>query len=83
MKRKLLTAFLGLSLSCYAQSPYVEGFEGEVFPPEGWTVYENGSGVLHHWKQTIIDANAIYPPYEGDYAAFIERENVPDTGLYQ
>lgn len=77
MKKKLLTLFLAMSMGCFAQE-YVEGFEGDVFPPEGWTIYENGSGVLQSWIR-INPGDAFLPPYEGNYAAFIDREDVPDT----
>lgn len=76
MKTKILTLFLAISLGCFAQTD-VEGFESEVFPPDGWTMYDNGSGYLKFWQQTFPE-NPILPSYEGDYAAFIDRENVPN-----
>ena len=78
MKKKLLTLFLAMSMGCFAQQA-IEGFEGDVFPPQGWTIYENGVGVLQSWTR-INPGDAFLPPYEGDYAAFINREDVPDTG---
>ena len=82
MKNKLLTLlFLITAASASAQMP-VEGFEGETFPPEGWSVYDNGIGTEFSWG-TIDLTNPFYPPYEGDYAAFIDNENVPDGTVAQ
>jgi len=75
--KKILTLFLAGTLGCFAQTP-VEGFEDVVFPPDGWSTYDNGVGYIHFWKQTI-ETNFFTPPYEGNYAAFIERENVPNV----
>lgn len=74
--KKILTLFLAGTLGCFAQTP-VEGFEGEVFPPNGWNTYNNGVGYIHFWKQTVAE-NPFFPAYEGDHAAFIDRENVPN-----
>ncbi|QEE48848.1 T9SS type A sorting domain-containing protein [Flavobacterium alkalisoli] len=81
MKRKLLTAFLGLSLSCYAQSPYVESFEGDVFPPDGWNVYDNGIGTDFDWKhgdQILFGT----PVYEGYHSAYVNLF-APESGTAQ
>lgn len=75
--KKILTLFLAGTLGCFAQTP-VEGFEDVVFPPDGWNTYDNGVGPIKFWQQTI-EANPFTPPYEGNYAAFIDRENVPNV----
>ncbi|WP_417352451.1 choice-of-anchor L domain-containing protein [Flavobacterium alkalisoli] len=83
MKKITLLFFMSLlSLCTFAQVGIdpPEGFEDTTFPPTGWTIHNNGIGMLQQWKQTIIAANGTYPPHTGDYAAFIDRENVPDTG---
>lgn len=83
MKKKLLTLFLAMSMGCFAQAQQaIEGFEGDVFPPEGWTIYDNGVGVLQSWTR-INPGDAFLPPYEGDYAAFIDREDVPEGNIAQ
>lgn len=79
MKKKLLVVLLFLaSLGNYAQE-YIEGFEGEIFPPEGWIVTDNGIGFTQNWQQTTL-GNPIMAPYTGDYAAYIGKEDVV-TGL--
>ncbi|MEE1899028.1 choice-of-anchor J domain-containing protein [Flavobacterium rakeshii] len=80
--KKILTLFLAASLGCFAQNS-VEGFEGETFPPEGWAVYDNGIGQIKSWEQSVTE-NLFTPAYEGEHAAFLDRENVLDTdGLPQ
>lgn len=75
MKKKLLVVLLFLaSLGSYAQD-YIEGFEGEIFPPEGWIVTDNGIGLEKTWQQMPF-ANPLLPPYEGDYAAYLGKEDV-------
>ncbi|GGB83587.1 hypothetical protein GCM10007424_24500 [Flavobacterium suaedae] len=74
MKKKLLLALVCLiSLGSHAQE-YVEGFEGE-FPPEGWIVTDNGIGMEKTWEKTEL-GDPILPPYEGNYAAYIDKEDV-------
>ncbi|QEE48847.1 T9SS type A sorting domain-containing protein [Flavobacterium alkalisoli] len=75
MKTKILTLFLAISLGCFAQTD-VEGFEGD-FPPPGWTINQSNSGWIKTWQQSFYDF-FLFPPYEGDYAAFMDRENVYD-----
>ncbi len=81
MKNKLLSLLLLISAVTYAQMP-VEGFEGGTFPPEEWNIYDNGVGTGFSWT-TIDIANSFQPPYEGNYAAFIDNENVPDGTVAQ
>ena len=73
----LLLFILFTSITGYTQLAQ-EGFEGASFPPSGWSLHNNGIGVLQQWKQTIISENETYPPKSGNHAAFIDRQNVPD-----
>ncbi|WP_330441785.1 fibronectin type III domain-containing protein [Flavobacterium sp. C4GT6] len=76
-KITFLILLMLISFSNYAQLPGgTEGFE--TWPPAGWTIEDNDSGIVQSWKQSTL-GNTILPPYAGDYAAFIDRENVPDT----
>jgi hypothetical protein len=52
---------------------FYEGFEGDVFPPEGWISFHNGIGTAYNW-QASEDA------YTGSGSAFVRWENV-DEGL--
>ena len=73
--------FLLLGFCGYSQTGLdTEGFEG-TFPPEGWGVYQNEFGTRSQWSKSILN-NVTQPPYQGNYAAFIDRENVP-TGIPQ
>lgn len=77
MKKKLLCLILLLlSFTINAQPP-VEGFEG-IFPPPGWMVLENGIGPAVQWIQS--PGGPALPPYEGNHAAYLNRENV-GTGI--
>ena len=66
------------SFCAYAQT---EGFEG-TFPPTGWTIHDNDIGITDSWQQSELD-NPFQPPYEGDYAAFIDNTNVPNGSVAQ
>ncbi|OIQ19367.1 MAG: hypothetical protein BM557_06590 [Flavobacterium sp. MedPE-SWcel] len=72
MKIKLLHVLLLLSLTIDAQT-YIESFEGE-FPPPGWMIQDNGIGFTVSWAQT--SSPPVQPAYEGNYAAYLNRENV-------
>ena len=75
---KKITFLLILSLigwRGYSQLPQ-EGFE--VWPPTGWGIYDNGSGLNDSWGQSE-GGNTFEPPYEGTFAAFVDNENVPNT----
>ena len=61
--------FIFLTTHLFAQFP--EGFEGDVFPPEGWLVSDNGNGDTFAW-QTTDDA------FIGSSAAFLRWEDVAD-----
>ncbi|GGB86667.1 hypothetical protein GCM10007424_28420 [Flavobacterium suaedae] len=60
-------------MCAFAQLPE-EGFEGS-WPPTGWTIDNNGIGPAASWTQSAL-GNPLQPPYEGDYAAYINKENV-------
>ncbi|GGB83479.1 hypothetical protein GCM10007424_24360 [Flavobacterium suaedae] len=51
-----------------------EDFEG-TWPPAGWTIDDNGIGPAALWTQSQL-GNPLQPPYEGDYAAYVNKENV-------
>ncbi|WP_417366726.1 choice-of-anchor L domain-containing protein [Flavobacterium beibuense] len=80
MKKITLLFFMALlSLCGYSQDGLpLEGFEG-TFAPTGWTIHNNGIGMVQTWKQSQL-GNDFQPPFAGDYAAFLDRENVPDDG---
>ena len=72
MKKITLLLFMLLAaMSGYSQLAQ-EGFEG-TWPPTGWGIYNNGSGLVQSWKHTD-PLNTFYPPHEGTYAAFVDRE---------
>ena len=79
MKKITLLFFMTIFSFCaYAQT---EGFEG-TFPPTGWTIHDNDIGITDSWQQSELD-NPFQPPYEGDYAAFIDNTNVPNGSVAQ
>lgn len=65
-----------LSFCGYAQ---LDQEDFESWPPEGWTIMDNGIGIGQSWTQS--NGTPAQPPYEGTFAAYINRENV-DTGAY-
>ena len=65
-----------LSFCGYAQ---LDQEDFESWPPVGWTTMDNGIGIGQSWTQS--NATPAQPPYEGTFAAYINRENV-DTGTY-
>jgi gliding motility-associated-like protein len=72
-----LMSFLLLGFCGYSQTGLdTEGFEG-AFPPEGWGIYQNEFGTRSQWSKSILN-NVTQPPYQGNHAAFIDRENVPN-----
>lgn len=77
MKKTLLAAMTLMSLYSYAQLP-IEGFEtawtGTPASPPGWTVI-NEEGSVAAWKQSVAN-NATQPAYEGNHAAFLDRETL-------
>lgn len=75
MKKTLLAVMAMVSLSSYAQLPE-EGFE--TWPVSGWTTHGNG-GVGITWQQA--GESPEQPPYGGEYAAFLDKENVTDGTL--
>jgi len=76
MKKTLLAAMAMVSLCGYAQIP-VEGFEspwtGTPAAPPGWVVV-NEHGPVYTWVQSTDPGS---PPYGGNHAAFMNKENVP------
>lgn len=54
-----------------------ENFEGNVFPPTGWTYFETGSGVTVNWAQTINPLLVC----GGSGSAYLNRENVSNNTL--
>lgn len=76
MKKITLALLLLLSGLAFAQlAP--ESFEGS-WPPTGWGIYDNGIGTNVSWAQS--NNSAAQPAHTGNYAAYLNRENVP-TGL--
>jgi hypothetical protein len=76
-------AALFISIASYSQSTPTlgscpEGFEGEVFPPAGWAIFNNGVGLGQSWKTNSGVTVPPVPPmvYQGVNAAYIDRENV-------
>jgi hypothetical protein len=68
MKKIYLILILFLSLQVNAQ--FFEGFEGAVFPPDGWFVTDNGVGTDVSWRFNVLP----FPPYEGTRCAYVDRE---------
>ncbi|MGN0036155.1 MAG: choice-of-anchor J domain-containing protein [Bacteroidaceae bacterium] len=58
--RKLLLLLLTCTCSLgwtHAQSLLKEGFEGDTFPPEGWTTRDDQqAGSVHHWEAVSFSA---------------------------
>ncbi|HEY0111119.1 MAG TPA: choice-of-anchor J domain-containing protein, partial [Fibrella sp.] len=76
-KFTLLILTLFLTVSGYAQ--FYQNFESAVNPTSGtwtigtqnWLVFDNGVGT-QNWKVNT----AAYPAYQGNVAAFIDRQNI-------
>ena len=75
MKRTLLALFCAFTTGIFAQG--LEGFENLTFPPPGWTVMDNGIGTEKNWQQITL-GSPVMVPHTGNYAAWIDKENVPD-----
>ncbi len=69
--RKIISFLSFIFLTSYLLAQFPEGFEGDVFPPEGWLIADNGIGLDYEW-QTTDDA------FVGNAAAFIRWEDVAD-----
>lgn len=70
-----------LSAGSYAQGLAQEGFE--TWPPTNWGIYDNGFDTTISWSQSE-ESNPFQPPYGGNYAAFLDRNNVlPGSTLPQ
>jgi len=70
MRKILFSAIIVfMQIALFAQFP--ESFEGSVFPPTGWRVFDNDNGTEQSWRRSE-------PAYMGQQAAFIRWENVPD-----
>lgn len=74
MKKNLLLLLGLITLSSQAQLA-MEGFEGIYDLPVDWSAY-NFDGPEQIWEKTD-PSSPMYPPYEGNYAAFIDREDNP------
>ncbi|WP_330443871.1 choice-of-anchor J domain-containing protein [Flavobacterium sp. C4GT6] len=75
MKKFTLMSLMSLlSFYMFGQLPQ-EGFEG-TWPPVGWTITDNEIGTEFSWAQSPY-GSTIQPPYEGDYAAYMDTQNVP------
>jgi len=76
MKKTLLLLFTLVNFTAFSQMA-IESFEGS-WPPAGWAVINpGGTGV--EWGRTT-PGNTNFPPYQGTYAAFMDREDVA-TGV--
>jgi len=73
MKHQLLSILVFFICSGTISAQFPEGFEGQNFPPEGWTIFDNDIGTGYNW-QLSDDA------YSGTGSAFIRWENV-DEGI--
>lgn len=78
MKKITLLLLFIWSLTGRAQLS-LEGFEtpwGTTGPP-GWTIV-NAQGANIAWSQSELD-NTFQPPYQGNHAAYLQRENVQSS----
>lgn len=72
MKKSIFTIIIfSFFINIYGQFP--EGFEEDIFPPQGWITFDNGIGLGQTWQK--VDSS-----FEGNSAAFIRYENV-DSGI--
>lgn len=74
MKRTTFMFFMLLTSLCgFSQGLPLEGFEG-TWPPAGWEVFNIG-GPGFTWEQSVTE-DPTQPFYEGQHAAYLQRENV-------
>lgn len=69
MKKFLLFSALSFlfTMGTTAQTLLSEGFEGDVFPPTGWTVIDDTqAATIHHW---VVDTTSAIA---GEYSAFCD-----------
>jgi uncharacterized repeat protein (TIGR01451 family) len=66
MIKKILFAFL-LLIGFQSEAQFSENFESGIFPPAGWTVSDNGVGVVNSWISVTSNGNT---------SAYINRENI-------
>jgi hypothetical protein len=78
MRKFTLTIITALFSWCGYSQLAQEGFEG-TFPPLGWGIYDNGIGLEESWEHSN-PLNLNTPSYEGTYAAYVNRNQVPDEG---
>lgn len=69
--RKILSSAIIVFMQFSLVAQFPESFEGGVFPPAGWRIFDNGTGQEQSWRR---DPKA----FMGQQAAFIRWENVPD-----
>ncbi|PZR20548.1 MAG: hypothetical protein DI539_10575 [Flavobacterium psychrophilum] len=86
MKKITLIFFLTLISFCSYGQLALEGFEGTWSPADGgtattgWFQFQNSVGLNQKWAQGPV-GNALLPPYEGQRAAYLQRENVAPGAL--
>lgn len=69
--RKTILSLMIFLVHCSLFAQFPESFEGAVFPPSGWRVYDNDNGTEQSWVRSAT-------AFMGNQAAFIRWENVPD-----
>ncbi len=97
MKAKLLlTLFTALLILCIkpamADNPFYENFEGENFPPEGWTVYnlldDTQNWALDYWQNITPEGtqSAFHNSTAGDLAVdnwlVTPQLSIPSDGFH-
>lgn len=71
--KKLLLLLIVTLVNLTSSAQLTQDFEG-IWPPAGWAVI-NESGPEHTWAQSEL-GNVNIPAYQGNHAAFMQRENV-------
>jgi gliding motility-associated-like protein len=71
--KKLLLFFMSL-FTFFAFGQLSEGFEGATFPPQNWSILNNGIGLTRSW--TTTSATGLGWVYAGGKAAIINKEDV-------
>jgi hypothetical protein len=75
MKQFYLSAVILLAFIGQSRGQFAESFEGPVFPPQGWGIYNNGVGTAESWEalQTVAMPQSNC---DGLISARIDRENI-------
>jgi hypothetical protein len=71
--KKLFLFFMSL-FTFFAFGQLSEGFEGATFPPQNWSILNNGIGLTRSW--TTTSATGLGWVYAGGKAAIINKEDV-------